>query len=199
MKIVKRDRLWRLPRLYDQGDAVRYLVESGANLNGRATEGFTALHLSAAHGRTENIRLLLRKGADVNVLSDKGWTPLLLATKRGQIGAVQVLRCAGALDGRNKDGQSPLDLAKERDDLYGVLSKPDCVSVALVEAFNDAYTKNSGQIMGLIKELKDLYGSENYPVYTGTLLQDAFRIMGDSGEPEPDLNWLMRLGFRTCD
>src|SRR5262249_22045458 len=51
-------------------DAVKVLIESGANVNGKeATRGQTALMWAAAEGHAEIIRLLVQHGADVKATS----------------------------------------------------------------------------------------------------------------------------------
>src|SRR5438045_2151479 len=58
-------------------DAVRLLVDSGANINATSNAGLTALHLA---WRDETVvRLLLDHGANVNSKSQLGFTPLLVA------------------------------------------------------------------------------------------------------------------------
>lgn len=59
-----------------QTEAVRLLLQQGADVNGRNRDGNTALHLAMFLGRAETAELLLKSGADVNARNDDGATPV---------------------------------------------------------------------------------------------------------------------------
>ncbi|NIR47901.1 hypothetical protein GWO43_05555 [candidate division KSB1 bacterium] len=54
-------------------------VESGGNLDWRAPNGWTLLHLSAQCGNESMIRFLIEHGADIESRAEYGETPLMLA------------------------------------------------------------------------------------------------------------------------
>jgi ankyrin repeat protein len=60
-------------------DAVKLLLEKGANPNLKSREGSTALHRASAVGDLKTVDLLLKAGADPSVLDAKGRTPMQLA------------------------------------------------------------------------------------------------------------------------
>jgi len=64
--------------LYGDADAVRLLLDAGADPNTRNEAGATALMWAVDDA--DKTRLLLRRGADPNVKSDDGRTALLAAT-----------------------------------------------------------------------------------------------------------------------
>jgi ankyrin repeat protein len=72
--------------LYGDADAVRRLLEAGADVNARNEAGATALMWAVDD--PEKTRLLLKAGADPNARSDDGRTPLLSATGRPGCGDV---------------------------------------------------------------------------------------------------------------
>ena len=55
-------------------DAVKYLVELGADVNARDDQGYTPLHHAAARGDNELILYLVSKGADVKAVARTGQT-----------------------------------------------------------------------------------------------------------------------------
>jgi ankyrin repeat protein len=63
-------------------EAVRLLLELGADVNAVDENGETAMHGAAYQSRAELVELLVDRGADINVWNRKnnsGWTPLLIA------------------------------------------------------------------------------------------------------------------------
>jgi ankyrin repeat protein len=73
---------------YSPDDTVRSrqicktLLDAGANIDGRAADGRTALMSAAAAGNLPVVRLLLARGADVEARMDGGETALMLAEQR---------------------------------------------------------------------------------------------------------------------
>jgi len=66
------------------------------DVEAKDSNGMTALHHAARHGRVEVVRLLLDKGATVDAREQVGITPLSLAASWGQVGVVQLLLESGA-------------------------------------------------------------------------------------------------------
>ncbi len=63
-------------------DAVKYLIEKGADVNAQDTGGASALHLAAWKGHTPIALYLLQKGASTTAMSKEGMTPLDIAIMR---------------------------------------------------------------------------------------------------------------------
>jgi ankyrin repeat protein len=105
---------------------MRLLLEKGADAS-KATEDDTTPLIAAATGQgarfaggeerpepefIEAIRLCLDRGADVNAINARGDSAMHAAAQRGADRIVQFLAERGAkLDGKNKAGRTPLDLA----------------------------------------------------------------------------------------
>lgn len=74
------------------------LIESGAGVNLRDSNGQTAMFYAVCSGNTGAVDELIRYGASVNARDKKGLTPLMLAVRLGDYGMVQhlLLRAARA-------------------------------------------------------------------------------------------------------
>ncbi len=81
--------------LCGEADAVKLLLEKGANPNVRQNEGFAPMHLAAELGRTDLVELLLAHGASVNPRSDKGESPLGTAVRLKRNQVADLLRTKG--------------------------------------------------------------------------------------------------------
>jgi ankyrin repeat protein len=80
-------------------NAVRYLLDEGADVNMRGQHGNTALAEATYYGHAPIIKELLVHGADVNVLSSDG-TPLDIAVGRNNIAIIDLLKHYGARSAR---------------------------------------------------------------------------------------------------
>ena len=91
-------------------DAVRRLIDLGADVNEATASGWTPLHAAAFIGADNLIRFLVEKGAKVNVRNGCGRTPYSLAAGDSVVGlldrtipresTMKVLRSLGADEAR---------------------------------------------------------------------------------------------------
>ena len=97
-----------LAAFFGQTEAVRFLLERGAEVDasGAGWMTGTALHSAASGRHADVIALLLGAGADPNARQSGGWTPLHAATANDDETSVRLLLEAGADPAAtNDDGQ----------------------------------------------------------------------------------------------
>jgi ankyrin repeat protein len=78
-------------------DAVRTLLQHGADVNTATADGMTALHYAALRNDGELARMLIAAGANLKATTRLGgYTPLLLASRSGHAAAIEALVQGGA-------------------------------------------------------------------------------------------------------
>ncbi|MCB9228317.1 MAG: ankyrin repeat domain-containing protein [Deltaproteobacteria bacterium] len=109
---VHKDRLLRLASQHGPIDAVKFLIERGADVNQPDSGGRTALLWAVNHNRADVIELLVENGADVNQADHMLNTPLFRAVQNNRINLVEFLIANGAdVNRTNRNGLSPLSFA----------------------------------------------------------------------------------------
>ena len=87
-------------------------LNKGADVNAKADDGMTPLHLAANFGYKEIVELLIAKGADVNAKNGWGGTPLHIAAFGGHKEIAELLLAKGAdVNAKMVGGDTPLDEA----------------------------------------------------------------------------------------
>lgn len=153
-------------------DAVRALLDHGANLEERDEMGFTPLHRAAAKGNVNIVRLLLDRGAEINARDKEQQTPLFVAAMTGKTEMVRFLVEKGAdVDVRDKESESPL--------LWAVVcGEADTVSI-LID--NDADVNLGAEFEPLFQPLHAAVNSGNIRL-ARTLLEHGANV----GARDPD-------------
>jgi ankyrin repeat protein len=77
-------------------NALRELLEDGADVNTRQPDGATALHWAVHRGNQEMVQLLTAAGADLNARNELGVSPISVACANGEGVIVKILVDAGA-------------------------------------------------------------------------------------------------------
>jgi ankyrin repeat protein len=72
---------FREPSNRDPGDALKVLLDAGANPNAKSPDGASLLHQAVTARRTDMIRSLVAAGAKLDAVNKDNLTPLLLAEK----------------------------------------------------------------------------------------------------------------------
>jgi len=97
--------------------ALKQLLDQGADVNAKDADENTALHLATKQGHQDIMRLLVEHGADVNAQNDFASTPLHLTERN--IETIRILLEAGADPNlQNKDWNYPYYFA-----FYGAMSR----------------------------------------------------------------------------
>ncbi|ROT82024.1 Ankyrin repeat and SOCS box protein 2 [Penaeus vannamei] len=95
-------------------EVVEILVEAGADVNAKGSEGRTPLHEASSSGQEGVAEILTANGADLNAKTDDGSTPLYLASLNGHVAVVETLARKGAdLDEKKSEGFAPLHRAAQ--------------------------------------------------------------------------------------
>jgi ankyrin repeat protein len=100
--------VWREPGNREPAEAVRVLLEAGANPNAVSPKGDSALHIAAHDGRLGPIRELVAHGASVELKNKDGLTALELVEKMEP----RVLSPLAEMIGLFDDGAQPEETAK---------------------------------------------------------------------------------------
>ena len=87
-------------------------INSGANVNAKSSQDWTALNIATVQGHADVVEVLLNYGANVNTRDSKGFTALMFAASNGHTEAAEVLLKHGAdVNAETGNGKTALTFA----------------------------------------------------------------------------------------
>lgn len=117
-----------------RNDIATNLINRNVNINQQDYKGETPLHYCAAYFNLEIAELLLQKKAQINIIDKYGNNPLWVAVfnAHGDYRMVKLfLKYNANIQNKNRANRSPLDFAKQINDL-------DLVNILLHERSNNS-------------------------------------------------------------
>jgi ankyrin repeat protein len=103
-------------------ETITLLINAGADIHAKNTEGATPLCFATANGHHETLRRLIELKANVNITDKYGNTPLHIALKKKHLKVALVLINAGLrIDTMNNMGFTPLHHAMKENGKDGVI------------------------------------------------------------------------------
>ena len=139
--LQKFDRNKKLVEAADSGDneSVTRLLQEGAEITSRDSDGDTGLHLSARNGHMDVLQTFITHKADLNIRDFNQRTPLINAAAKGQLSCAQLLVAHGAdTDLQSGRGMTAL--------MWGAKKNyPEIISALLAHGTDDQIKDNDGR------------------------------------------------------
>lgn len=168
----------------NQPELAQLVIEKGADVNAKDSEGNTALH----HVGTSEplLKLLLRKGANVNAQSDIGITPIHNIFGRYNLAIVKQLVAAGAnVNARSQELLTPLHLSNDPAIVAFLISKGAKVNAKTNQNWTPLHYATSKPDIAklLIRAGADLTAQNRMgaPIHSSDLSPEVLKLMLANG------------------
>ena len=73
-------------------ETVKFLIQSGADINCKENKDWTALQIAAQNGHLETVKFLIQSGTDINSKTNFNENALEIAIRKGHVEVVNLLR-----------------------------------------------------------------------------------------------------------
>jgi protein-serine/threonine kinase len=116
-------------------DAVKILIENGANLEAKTTFGRTPLHLCSMRGQIDIIKILLENKANVSSVDKEFNTPVHYACEHGYLEIVKILLdFMPDLTSKNNAGLTCIDVANNVE-VRNLFEERDLINESTMSSF----------------------------------------------------------------
>jgi len=169
-------------------DEIKYYLESGADPNANALNGWTPLHYAASYNDKEATKLILEYGGDVNARDVEGMTPLALAALENNTQVAELLIKNDAnVNERNIKGDTPLLLAVKN-------RNKEMVELILSKGKNPSDLPTALKVAALNFDTENVKILSNY--ISNIVEKVAFYDVDYGSIPEPNLLWKVYHAYR---
>lgn len=133
-------------------DVVIALLDAGADLNSRSSNGATPLIAACQRGRRGVVTILLERGADINTMTDDGRTCLYIASSKNDVNMLSLLLQRGGvnINAKTRGGDTAFNVAL----IHGYL---DSILLLLRQPALNFYAGIPNSKMAKRKDVEALY------------------------------------------
>ena len=164
-------------------NALRLLIQAGANVNFAARDGSTAVFRAAQYGNTDCLSVLIEAGADLDAINHIGAPAIYVAAQNGHVACLKLLLDAKAkTDIQVKEGYSALHMAAREGDIEcieALLEAKATVNLTNQRMCTPLYFAAKHDRVNGLRQLLDAGADSGITCVDGTTALDAARTEGN--------------------